>query len=99
MSTKKTNTDVAAENAAPSDNVQEQKTACVYCGPTVRGVAHQFTVYADGALPEMLQDFLKKHPAAAGLVVAVNAFADIRRRVETKGTAENILYNKIKSEL
>lgn len=98
MSTKKINTGAAEIETAPVE-VQEQKTACVYCGPTVRGVAHQFTVYADGIMPEMLQDFLKKNPAAAGLVVAVNAFADIRRRIETKGTAENILYHKIKSEL
>lgn len=70
----------------------------VYCGPTVRGVAHQFTVFP-GELPEALNAFLHDHPAAVGLVVNMDRFAEVRRRVEVTGTAENILYNKIKSEM
>lgn len=90
-----------AENTAEkqaSAAETERTISRVYCGPSVRGVARQFTVYA-GALPEALQEFIKLHPAASGLVVPMEAFATARRRVETPGTAENILYNKIKSEL
>lgn len=75
------------------------KPCCrVYCGPSVRGVARQCTVYP-GELPEALRAFLNEHPAAAGLVVPIDLFAEVRRRVEIPGTAESILYNKIKSEL
>lgn len=90
-----------AENTAEKrESTAEAKRPIsrVYCGPSVRGVARQFTVYAN-ELPEALQEFIKLHPAASGLVVPVEAFADARRRVETPGTVENILYNKIKSEL
>ena len=95
MSTKKIN------QMSESSEVQEDKEARarVYCGPTVRGVARQFTVYRGGEIPEALQEFLKEHPAAAGLMVSTDMFAEIRRRVEIPGTAENILLQKIKSEM
>lgn len=70
----------------------------VYCGPTVRGVAKQYTVYA-GGMPKELEEFIQKHPAAAALVVPVDRFAQTRKRMENAGTAEAILYRKIKSEL
>lgn len=35
----------------------EHKTPCVYCGPSVRGVARQYTVYAS-----------RQHPGGAGRV-------------------------------
>ena len=66
----------------------------VYCGPTVRGVAKQYTVYA-GELPEELTAFIQKHPEA--LVVPVERFAETRRKLEQAGTAQAILYRKIKS--
>ena len=31
----------------------EHKTPCVYCGPSVRGVARQYTVYASGNTPSL----------------------------------------------
>ena len=72
--------------------------AQVYCGPTVRGVAKQYTVYA-GGIPAELEDFIKLHPEAEVLVVPVEKFAQTRKRMETAGTAEATVYRKIKSEL
>ena len=46
-----------------------------------------------------LANFIQKHPEAAGLVVPVEKFAQTRKRMETAGTVEAILYHKIKSEL
>ncbi|MCR1904911.1 hypothetical protein [Intestinimonas butyriciproducens] len=88
------------EAAEVKETAAEAAKPCcrVYCGPSVRGVARQFTVYP-GELPEALRAFLNEHPAAAGLVVPIDLFAEVRRRVEIPGTAESILYNKIKSEL
>lgn len=78
---------------------KEKKTGPqVYCGPTVRGVAKQYTVYS-GEIPVELANFIQKHPEAAGLVVPVEKFAQTRKRMETAGTVEAILYHKIKSEL
>lgn len=70
----------------------------VYCGPSVRNVARQYTVYA-GEIPDALREFIRTHPAAGGLLVPVEKFAETRRKLETKGTAEAVLYNKVKSEL
>ena len=70
----------------------------VYCGPTVRGVAKQYTVFR-GGIPEALEAFIAIHPEAGVLVVDVERFAETRKRLETAGTAEAILYGKIKSEL
>lgn len=75
------------------------KTPCVYCGPSVRGVARQYTVYASGNTPATLDEFVKQHPAAKNLLVPVERFAQTRKALETAGTAESILYNKIKNEL
>lgn len=70
----------------------------VYCGPSVRGVARQYTVYARG-IPAVLEAFIQAHPAAKGLVVNVERFAQIRSNLSRSGTAEAILFQKIKSEL
>lgn len=70
----------------------------VYCGPTIRNVAHRGTVY-QGDMPEALRNYINKNPAAAALVVELERFADVRKRIETEGTAENLIYNRIKSEL
>lgn len=71
---------------------------CVYCGPSVRGVARQYTTY-QGGIPGSLKEFIKEHPAARGLIVSTEKFAGIRKRLETHGTAEAIIYKKVKDEL
>lgn len=70
----------------------------VYCGPTVRGVVKQYTVFT-GDIPEALSGFMDQHPAANALLVPIERFARTRKQMETAGTAESILYQKIKSEL
>lgn len=92
----------AAERAAQAEPAKPAKGKKsgpqVYCGPTVRGVAKQYTVYS-GKIPAELEAFIKTHQEAAGLVVPVESFAQTRKKMETAGTAENILYHKIKSKL
>lgn len=71
---------------------------CVYCGPSVRGVAQQYTVY-NGGVPDVMKQFVSEHPAAKGLLVSVNRFVKVRTKLETQGTAESILFNKLREEL
>lgn len=71
---------------------------CVYCGPSVRGVAKQYTTYM-GGIPEPLQELIQAHPTARAMLVAPGKFAAFRKRLETTGTAEAVLYKKLKSEL
>ena len=80
------------------DEFANLPSPCVYCGPTVRGVARQYTTY-QGGIPGSLKEFIKEHPAARGLIVSTEKFAGIRKRLETHGTAEAIIYKKVKDEL
>lgn len=71
---------------------------CVYCGPSVRGVVRQFTVYTV-RIPDALKEFIMEHKAARGLLVSVDRFAQVRTRLETPGTGEFILFRKVRAEL
>ena len=90
----------AAETATETTPTERENTSAtqVYCGPTVHGVAKQYTVF-HGGIPEALEDFSERHPEVKALLVPVEQFAETRRKMETAGTAEAILYHKIKSEL
>ena len=72
-------------------NVAEAKTAakaagnkkcswpspCVWCGPSVKGVAAQYTVFTE--MPKQLEALVEQIPAARGLVVALDKFPQVRR--------------------
>lgn len=71
---------------------------CVYCGPSVQGVARQYTVYSAG-VPEAVKDFIREHPSARGLLVSVERFPQVRRDLETPGTVEQTLFQNLRTEL
>ena len=70
----------------------------VYCGPTIRGVARQYTVF-EGGIPAKLEELAEGNAAIRSLIVPMDKFAATRMKVEKAGTAENILYNKVKKVL
>lgn len=70
----------------------------VYCGPSVRGVVRQYTVFT-GEISELLKTFIENHPIAEGLLVSAEDFAETRKALGTKGSAQAILYEKIKKEI
>ena len=74
------------------------KNPCVYCGPTVRGVARQYTTF-QGGIPDTLRDFIKEHPEARRLIVSTAQFPAMRKRLDTPGTAEAKLYKRVKEQL
>ncbi len=92
------NADIKKETNVSHETITKPKEAQVYCGPSVKGVARQFTVYSSG-LPDAVKEFLKAHPIANQLMVPVSKFAETRVNLEVKGTREMLIYNKIKSEL
>ena len=90
---------VTAEDEINEKPVEQEKPATlVYCGPSVKNVARQFTVYS-GKLPPTLEEFLNKHPAARALTVKTEDFPSTRRNLEIKGTMEAVLYNTVKAEI
>lgn len=91
-------TAAAHSEGAPSAASESKTGPRVYCGPTVRGVVKQYTVFA-GGIPKALSDFIGKHPAAKALLVPVEHFARTRQQLGNPASAEAILYHKIESEL
>lgn len=92
------------ETTAPATPEQERDefaditNPCVYCGPSVQGVARQYTTY-QGGIPKELKAFIREHPLVRRLIVHPGKFAAVRQRLETPGTAEAIIYKKLKAEL
>ena len=96
-------TETAIEPKMTEQTVQAEKKPaypqpCVYCGPTVRGVARQYTTY-QGGIPDTLRDFIKEHPDARQLIVSTAQFPAYRRRLDTPGTEEAKLYKRVKEQL
>lgn len=87
------------EAAARHGDKERGNAVCqVYCGPSVRNVAKQFTVY-NGALPEALAEFLAKHPAARSLVVPVEQFAQTRKDLQIAGTPKDLIFQSVVREI
>ena len=92
------------EGTAPAKETPERdilagiQNPCVYCGPTMRGVARQYTTF-QGGIPDALRDFIKEHPEARQLIVSTAQFPAMRRRLDTPGTAEAKLYKQVKELL
>lgn len=64
-----------AERAEGAAGRKKKAGPVVYCGPTVRGVAKQYTVFS-GGIPEALEDFSERHPEVKALLVPVEQFAE-----------------------
>lgn len=72
---------------------------CVYCGPSVKGVARQYTIFQGGGLPEALRAFVEDHPEVLPLIVSIGKFPAMRKRLDTPGTPEARLFKRIKGAL
>lgn len=95
---RKTETANIPEAAEQTERKPTYPKPCVYCGPTVPNVARQYTVYSHG-IPKELEAFIQEHPAARGMLVSVENFPEMRRRLDTPGTAQAVLYQKIRAEM
>lgn len=86
----------AAENTA----AVEKTGPIVYCGPSVKNTVKQFTVYSDGdTLPDAVNDFLNKIPAARGLMVPIADFANTRAALENPKSSAGIIFAAVKAAL
>lgn len=88
-----------SENKTETATAAAQKKAgtVVYCGPTVRGVAQQFTPFI-GGVPQRVQDFLDKYHAAA-LLVPLARFAQVRLDIKAGKGVESALIRNIEKQL
>lgn len=70
----------------------------VYCGPSIKNVARQYTVY-DGGVPDMLEKFFTEYPIARALLVPMSEFPQLREKLGNKATPENVIFRKIMSDM
>ncbi len=67
----------------------------VYCGPTIKGVAQQFTAYNNG-IPKKLKEYAKSNLSARRLIVPLDKLVQTKKNIMIQGTIENISFNNIK---
>lgn len=84
----------AAKAAAETAAEAKSTGTVVYCGPTIRGVARQFTPFI-GGVPESVQNLVAKYPVAAALIVPLEDFARVRANIEANKGAESALVRHI----
>ena len=82
----------------PEQTVAQVQVPVAYCGPTIKGVAPQYTVFVDG-IPEKLAEIAEEHPVVKALIVPREKLAEMRVKVEQNGTRENLLYQNAVSVL
>lgn len=88
---------VSVEKAETKKQAGKQNKAVVFCAPTVKGVARQYTVFTQG-LPEHVLKWVEEHTSAKALIVPVERFADVRKKLSDPKSAENIISRKLEKE-
>ena len=81
-------TTAAAKKAAA---VQEE--AVVYCGPTIKGLAPQYTVFV-GGVPAKLAEKMEAIPVLKALTVPREKLSDLLVIVVHDGSREKTLYQR-----
>lgn len=93
--------DTAEETAtggAKEMSESESKAILVYCGPSIKNIAREGTVY-NGGLPEALVEYSETMPAVKNLIVPIEKYAALRAAIGQSGTAANIIYKNILSTI
>ncbi|MCI2105406.1 MAG: hypothetical protein LKK00_01615 [Intestinimonas sp.] len=75
----------------------EWAATVVYCGPTVPGVAKQFTIYK-GGIPKPLAEAIRKNPAMGGLVIPLDQLPDAMRQLREGSGSVYRLYRLVQAK-
>lgn len=67
----------------------------VYCGPTIPGVAVQFTTYTNGT-PATLAEAIKENPVLGGLLVPLDKLPEVRKQFHAGSGRYYTLYREAK---
>ena len=73
--------------------MSEEKSAVIYLGPAIAGVAVPGTVYRNGVTPQM-QKAVGEVPASGRLLVPVEHTAKMRKELRDSQTAASVCYQK-----
>ena len=84
------------ESAGKAEGKGSSQTQRVYCGPSIKDVVREGTVFSEG-IPEALEEYIQKNPAVRSLIVPLTDFAAFRADIGRRGTPANIIYNNVLS--
>lgn len=76
-----------------SKMIERPAGSSVYCGPTIPGVAKQFTVYT-GGIPVQLKKAIEKNPVLGSLVVALGNLPEVMGQLRQGAGTYFVLYRK-----
>jgi hypothetical protein len=76
------------------ENEKVKNDSVVYCGPSIKGVAQQFTTYTNG-LPKKLKQYSESNNSFKRLIVPINRLVETKKNILIQGTIENLSFNKI----
>jgi hypothetical protein len=65
---------------AKTKKTEQAAGTVVYCGPTVPGVAKQFTFYR-GGIPKPLAEAIQKNPTMGGLVIPLDQLPEAMKKL------------------
>lgn len=69
----------------------------VYCGPSIKGVARQFTAYNNG-IPEGLKAATEKNKVLAAMIVPLEELPEAMRQLRQKSGRIYTLYKAVQSK-
>ena len=69
----------------------------VYCGPSIKGVARQFTAYNNG-IPEGLKAATEKNKALAAMIVPLEELPEAMRQLRQKSGRIYTLYKAVQGK-
>ncbi len=87
---------VEKKSAGEAESEGGSQTQQVYCGPSIKDVVREGTVFSEG-MPEALKEYIQENPAVRSLIVPLADFATFRADIGRKGTPANIIYNNVLS--
>lgn len=73
--------------------VEEKRSAVIYLGPSITGVAVTGTIYKNGLTPQM-QKLKEELPAMGRLLVTVEHTAKMRKELRDPQSAASVCYQK-----
>lgn len=77
-----------------SKTTKSTSKAVVYCGPTIPGVAKQYTVYKNG-VTAALKEKTMSTPALGSLIVPLEELPDVMRQMRTESGYIYALYQAV----
>ncbi|PKM72847.1 MAG: hypothetical protein CVU91_07415 [Firmicutes bacterium HGW-Firmicutes-16] len=77
-----------------TDATTPANTTVVYCGPTIIGIAKQFSTYTNG-IPAALANKAKEIPAIAALVIPIDELPKVREQLRSGKGSFYAIYTEV----